>query len=277
MSHNGPFGEWRRASAAIGNAITAGATAATAFCAFPTGSQYVAIEGRNYAATAVVISYAFNPWLRVLKTTDSFATTTGVTDYSVVAQNNKPVTGAVVLSSLATTGALWVGAELPFRGVFFDVQATNSNTSTMVTAYWSATGPTMATLTSADGTFSGVATFNVDGGATWTVPTDWTVGTLRTISAAINAIPYSAESLYWVKFTVSAALDTSVTMDQVLALNRAAVGSGASLTTGRPGIEMILPTGAGRWGCVEAVTDVGTANLLVSVATLGGGSRFPPG
>ncbi|HVQ45167.1 MAG TPA: hypothetical protein VMT30_09535 [Candidatus Saccharimonadia bacterium] len=270
---NGPFGEWRRASAAVGNAITAGATAAAAFQAFPPGSQYLYMEGRNYAGTAAVISYALNPWLRVLKTTDNFATATGVTDYSAVAQNNKATNGAVVLSSLATTGALWVGAELPFRGVFADVQATNSNTSTAVTAYWSATGPTMATLTSADGTFSGVATFNVDGGITWTVPTDWTVGTLRTITGAVNAIPYSGESLYWVKLTVSAALDASTTLDQVLAMNRST--SYASLTSGRPGVEMMLPTGSGRYGCVEAVTDVGTANLLVNVATIGGGSKFP--
>lgn len=269
---NGPFGEWRRASAAVGNAITAGATAAAAFQAFPVGAQYAYLEGRNYAGTAAVISFACNPWLRILKTTDSLATATGVTDYSALAQNNKPVTGAVVLSSLATTAALWIGAEIPFRGVFADIQATNSNTATAVTAYWSATGPTMATLTSADGTFSGVATFNVDGGITWTVPTDWTVGTLRTIAGAVNGIPYSGESLYWVKLTVSAALDASTTLDQLLAMNRST--NYASLSSGRPGIEMLLPTGTGRYGCIEAITDVGTANLLVNVATLGGGSRF---
>lgn len=272
---NGPFGEWRRASAAVGNAITAGATAAAAFQAFPAGSQYVSLEGRNYS-TAVVANVMFNPYLRVLKTTDNFAGgATATTDYSAVAQNNKPVTGAVVLSSFATSHAIWVGAEIPFRGIFADVQATNSNTSTAVTAYWSATGPTMATLTSADGTFSGVATFNVDGGITWTVPSDWTVGTLRAIAGAVSSIPYSGESLYWVKLTVSAALDASTTLDQLLAMNRAAAGSGLSLTSGRPGIEMMLPTGSGRWGCLEAVTDAATGNLLVNVATLGGGSKFP--
>lgn len=270
---NGPFGEWRRASAAVGNAITTAATAAAAFQAFPTGSQYLYMEGRNYTGAAV-ISYTFNPYLRILKTTDALAGgATATTDYTVVAQNNKPVTGAVVLSSFATSHALWIGAELPFGGVFADVQANNSNTSTSVTAYWSATGPTMATLTSSDGTFSGVATFNVDGGITWTPPTDWTVGTLRTIAGAPSTIPYSGESLYWVRLTVSAAMDSSVTLDQLLAMNRSSAG--ASLTSGKPGVEMLLPTGSGRYGCIQAVTDATTANLIVNVATIGGGSKFP--
>ena len=269
---NGPFGEWRTASAAVGNAITAGVTAAAAFCAFPVGSNYVSLEVRNLS-TAVVVGWLANPYLRVLKTTDNFAAVANTTDYSAVAQNNKPVTGAVVLSSFATTHALWVGAEIPFRGVFADVNTTNSNTSTCVTAYWSATGPTMATLTSTDGTFSGVATFNQDGGITWTVPTDWTVGTLRTIASAVNAIPYSGEMLYWVKLTTSAAFDSSTTLDQLLSMNRST--NYASLTTGKPVAEMMLPTGRGRWGCIESKTDAGTANLIVNVATLGSGSIFP--
>lgn len=266
---NGPWGEIRAASASVGNAITAGVTAAAAFCAFPPGSGYAYLEGRNYAGTAAVIQYALNPWLTVIKTTDNLATAGNATDYSDAAQNNIKSTAGVVLSSFATTHALWVGAVVPFRGVFFDGNLTNSNTATTVTTYWSATGPTMATLTSVDGTFSGVASFNVDGAFTWTVPTDWTPTTLRTAGGAVVAIPGSGQPLYWVKFTVSAALDASVAFDQVLGLNRSMAY--ASLTSGRPGEWLALSTGDNRAGCIEAKTDVGTANLLVNVAVASGG------
>jgi hypothetical protein len=269
---NGPFGEVRRASAAVGNAISGAVTAATALQAFPPGADYLYLEGRGYA-TAVVIGYALNPFLTIIKTTDSLATLANATDYSESAQNNKVATGAVVLSSFATTHALWIGAALPFRGVFFDVNLSNSNTSTVVTTYWSATGPTMATLVSADTSFSGVACFNVDGAVTWTVPTDWTATTLRTAGGAIATIPGSGQPLYWVKFTVSAALDASTTLDQVLALNRST--NYASLTSGRPGVEMALPTGEGRCGCLEAITDAGTGLLIVNVGTLGARTKLP--
>jgi hypothetical protein len=267
----GPFGEIRGASATtVGNAITAGVTAPAAFVAIQPGANYLYLEGRNYA-TAVVIQYLLNPFLNIIKTTDSLAT--NATDYSDVAQNNIAATGAVVLSSFATTHALWVGAQVPFGGVFADVNLNNSNTSTMVTSYWSTTGPTMATLTSVDGTFSGVATFNVDGAITWTVPTDWTATTLRTAGGAVVGVPKSGQPLYWVKIAVNAALDASVTLDQLFAMNRST--KYATLTSGRPGLEMLLPTGEGAYGCLQARTDAGTANLIANVGTLGARSKFP--
>lgn len=268
----GPFGEIRAASTQTGAALTAAITGANAFVAFPTGSQYAYLEGRTFA-TAVVAQYALNPYLRVLKTTDNFAAAANATDYSEVAQNGMPVTGAVVLSSLATTGALWVGAALPFRGVFADVSAANGTANTAAATYYSATGPTMATLSITDGTANGGASVAQDGGITWTVPTDWIPGTLRSIVGAAVGVPYSGESLYWVKLQWNAAHDSATTLNQLLSMNRST--NYALLAPGRPGQWLALPTGSGRYGCIEAKVDGGTGFLLVNVATGGGGSKFP--
>lgn len=266
---NGPWGEIRRASAAVGNAITASVnTAAAAYCAFPPGSAYAYLEGRNYS-TAVVIGYALNPWLRIIKTTDSLATAANATDYSEAAQNNIKSTAGVVLSSFATTHALWIGAELPFRGIFCDVNATNSNAATVAAAYWSQTGPTMASLSITDNTIVTGASFMTDASMTWTVPTDWTATTLRTAGGAVVGVPRSGDVLYWIKLTVNAALDASTTLDQLLAMNRST--NYASLTSGKPGEWVALATGDGRVGCIEAATDAGTGNLIINVATANGG------
>lgn len=266
----GPFGEVRAASSQTGAALTAGVTAATAFVAIPPGAQFLYLEGRTFS-TAVVAQYALNPYLRVLKTTDSFAVAANATDYSQAAQDGAAGTD-VVLSSLATTGSLWVGAEVPFRGVFADVDAANGTANTAAATFYSATGPTMATLTISDGSASGAASLAVDGGITWTVPADWIPGTLRTIAGAASGVPYSGESLYWVRFTWSAALDSSTTLDQLLAMNRST--NYALLAPGHPGMWQALPTGSGRYGCIEARVDGGTGFLLANVAT-GAGGRFP--
>lgn len=268
---NGPFGEIRAASASTGAALTAGITAAGAFIAIPPGADYVYLEGRNFS-TATVIQWALNPFLTVLKTTDSFAAVANTTDYSEAAQNNIKATRAVVLSALATTHALWVGADLPFRGVFFDVNQGNTAAATMVAVY-SNTAGTMGSLTVADGTAVTGGTWQQDGAVTWTIPADWTAATLRTtgIGGAVVAIPGSGQPKYWVKLTAGAALSATVTLDQVLAMNRSTAY--ALLTSGPPGQWLQLGMGTLRAGCIEARTDSVTANLIVNVATRAG-ERF---
>ena len=269
---SGPWGEIRRASALVGNAITTAATAASAFVAFPKGTTYAWVEGRNYS-TAVAIGLLANPWIAVLKTTDDFTLAANATDYSDAAQDGDATTD-VVLSSLATSGALWVGSHLPFGGVFADVDGTNSaTTSTMAATYWSQTGPTMTTLTITDGSAVTSGTLQVDGAITWTVPAAWTADALRSIVATCaTAVPYSAIPLYWVKFTVSVALDSSTTLDQLLAINRST--NYLALTSGKPAMEFMIPRGLGGWGCFQAITDAVTANLVVNVACQGAGNKF---
>ena len=265
----GPFGEWRAATTAPGTAITAAVTAATALVALPPGTHYVSMEGRNYS-TAVVIRWTQNPWLTVVKTTDNFAVAGNATDYSDAAQDGAAATD-VVLSSLATTGALWVGADLPFRGVFADVDSSNSNAATCVAVYWN--GTTLASLSITDTTSSGSAVFAQDGSITWTMPSDWSMAAIRPtiVATAAATIPAIAAVKYWARLTFSGALDASTTLDQLLALNRSTTY--AALVTGRVA-EFLVPTGTGRIGCIEAITDAGTANLIVNCATMAG-SKFP--
>lgn len=271
----GPWGEIKLASnSSVGNAITAGVTSINAFVQFPVGSGYAWMEGRNYTGAAV-IRYSLNPWIAVVKTTDSLATAANATDYSEAAQDNDASTD-VVLSSLATatTNQLWIGAHIPFRGVFADVDAPNNTNTTaaLSAAYLSATGPTMASLSITDGTAITSGTLQQDGAITWTVPTDWTVGTLRSIAGAAVGVPYSGESLYWVRLGVAtAALDSSTTLNALLAMNRSTTYD--SLVTGRVR-EFVVTRGLRGHGCIEALTDATTANLLVSVATVGLGSKF---
>lgn len=261
----GPIGEMRAVSTAGGGtALTSAAT----FLQLLPGAEAVQVVARNYA-TAVAVQAALCPWLTILKTTDSFAAATNTTEYSDAAQDASTGTD-VVLSSLATSGAVWVGSHIPFRGVSIDVDAANGNAATVAATYWT-TGATMASLTVTDGTASGGATFAVDGTITWTVPTDWQAAPLATVAgiAAGVQIPQKAEALYWVRFTVNAALDSSTTQNSWIAMNRSTAYH--ELIAEAPEIALAVRRGSGGHAAVELKTDAGTANAVVNVLT---GGRF---
>lgn len=229
----------------------------------PKGTQALILEPRNFS-TAVVARVLRNPYLFVYKTADSLAT---ITDYSEAAQDNDAATD-VVLSSLDTNAngdALWIGSHLPFRGLSVDVDAANGTASVLSGTYWN--GSALADISLTDNTASGGATMAVDGTITWTVPTDWTAARLLAIGSSAASVPRSGEPLYWVKLVVSAALDSSTTLNSVHALNRST--SYFELIDGRIWEEAIR-RGPDGIGSIEALTDAGTCNLLVSVATFAG-------
>lgn len=259
---SGAVGEVRGAGAAGGVALSTAAS----FTALPLGTNYVTLLPRN-AVTAVVVRYALNPWLIIIKTTDAFASVG--TDYSEEAQDGSTST-SVTLSSLSTAANLnylYVGAHLPFRGVNIDVDGTNSNASLLTVKYWKSDS-TWADISATNGTASGGATFAVDGNVTWTVPSDWLASSLRTISAdgfSLNV------TLYWTRWEVSAALDASVTLDHMLAMNRSTTYAEFGTSLGK---EFLIKQGHGGTGCIEALTDAGTANLVIEAATLNAESKF---
>jgi hypothetical protein len=261
---NVPFNEVRAASTAGGgSALTVSTTISTPFLA---GTNYAWIEGRNYS-TAVVVKYALVPYLLVYKTADALAT---VTDYSEAAQDGSTGTDVVLssLDTLANGDALWVGSHVPFRGVVADVDAANGTASVLTGTYWNGSALTDISLT--DGTTSAGATFAVDGAITWTVPTDWVAAPLALIGSAASSVPFSGNPLYWVRLVVSAALDSSTTLNSLLARVRSTAY--AELVTGRV-VEMAVRRGVGGIVGVEATTDAGTANLIVNCAVRHG-SRF---
>lgn len=258
----GPLGEIRAVSTAGGG--TALSTTAVAL-AVPNGTRMVQYIPRNFS-TAVVLKLARNPYLLVYKTADSLAT---VTDYSENAQDGSTSTDVTLssLDTLANGDALWLGGHLPFRGVQIDVDAANGTVADIAGHYWN--GSSMSALTVTDGTASGGATLAVDGAITWTMPTDWVPVSLVAAGSAAKTIAHCLTPLYWVRLTVSAAMDSSTTLNSLLALNRSTAYAEYPLGTN---LEERFQKGLGYWGAIEALTDAGTANLIVNAI-----SQYPGG
>lgn len=273
----GPLGETRAASTASGGTVL-GTTAV--LIPLPKGTKHLFITPRNFA-TAVVAKLAFNPWLVVLKTTDNLATVP--TDYSESAQDGSTSTTILLndFSTLAAGDFLLIGSHLPFRGVAIDVEAANGGAASALTvAYWDAV--TWTSISATDGTVASSKTMAVDGNVTWTVPTGWKAESLRNIFANVGPsvsdsvlnsprmAAYSVEKMYWTRWVVSVVLDDAVTLNSMLALNRS-TAYGEFITSLVH--ERRVHRGLGGIGCIEALTDAGTANLIVTVDS-GNGGRF---
>lgn len=257
------LGERRAASTASGG--TALSTTAVAI-GIPDGTRYVQLIPWNYS-TAVVLKVAYNPYLIVLKTADSLAT---VTDYSVEAQDGSTSTDVTLssLDTLANGDALWIGSHVPFRGVAVDVDAANGTASVLAGHYWD--GNSVEALSVTDGSTSGGATFAIDGSITWTMPSDWAAAPLSTIASPGADVRARGESLYWVRLSVSVALDSSTTLNSILALSRSTAYAEYPAGVGDEGG---FSKGPGSFGCIEALVDAGTASLIVNCFAPAGG-RF---
>jgi hypothetical protein len=253
--------EARLAGASKGIALTTTA----AFTSLPKGIDRLQLLPRNFS-TAVVARFAFCPYLRVLKTTDSLAT---ATDYSDAAQD-ADAADDVDLSSLGTLAQgdfLLIGSHVPFRGLNVDIDAANGNAATILVEYWN--GSAWTDISATDGTASGGATFAVDGAVTWTVPASWTKERMRemglTPAAAVG--PLQQEPLYWVRVSVSAALDSTTRANGILGMSRSTAY--AELGTGER-FDEAVGFGPGGIAGVEALTDAGTANLVANCYSAGG-------
>lgn len=279
-----PLGEVRQASTAdTGTALTTTASFTSLF----RGTSFIRLVPRN-AAGAVVVKYALNPWLSVVKTTDSLGTVAAMTDGSEVLQDNDTSTTLSMNSfdTIANTDALYVGFPVWVRGVRVIIGNTNSNASVLTVKYWqSATPNAWASISATDGTAGGGATFNATGNVTWTVPTD---GLRRSLNEIItdqldptrSGGAVTAEStidtnarpsiftvpLFWTRWETSAAFDATVTVTGMQAMNRSTTYDALLMTTG---IEMRVNRGLNGLGCVEHLTDAGTANLIVSCGVIG--------
>lgn len=257
-THAGPLGELQAASSAGGGTAL---TTTAAFVELPDGVHHLFLIPRNFA-TAVVVKVALNPYLIILKTADALAT---VTSYSKVAQQKGAATTVVLdaLDTAANNNYLFIGSHYEFRGVNVTVTSANSNAATLAVKYWKGS---WADISPTDGTANAGATFGQTGNITWTVPSDWVKATLNAIGSpapTAGAIEHQNDSLYWVRMDVSAALSATVHLSKVLAMNRAT--SYAELPNGVT-MEQRIRKGPFGIGCIEALTDAGTANLIVNVA-----------
>ena len=257
---SGPLGEFRAASTAGGGTAL---TSTAGYIQLPRETSHILITPRNFS-TAVVVQVALNPWLVVLKTTDNMM---GLpTDYSEAAQDADAATDVEVssLGLLASGDFLLVGSHLPFRGVYIDVDGTNSlGTAALDVFYWD--GATWVDYSDTDGTFS-TRVFAQDGLVSWTISVNWRAAKLKDLYPNAPKAYYSDLDLLWTRWSVDAALtDTSVTFNSMVAANRSTAY--AELLSGQT-FEERIKHGIGGIGCVEALTDAGTANLIVNVATL---------
>jgi hypothetical protein len=256
----GRLGEFRSISTADGGTAL---TTTAGFIQIPPKANHIFITPRNFS-TAVVAKFALNPWLTILHTVDTMATEP--TDYSNILQDPAD-TSTLDLSEMATgTEFILVGSYIPFRGVYVDVTGTNSaGTATMGVSYSnSAIGWTAFSVT--DGTNS-TMTLAQDGLVYWTVPTTWVKQTFKELYPAcpVNKF-YSDVPLYWTKWTPSVALtDTSITVVNMSAANRSTAYG--ELVSGQSFEERVECGKIGGLGCIEALTNAGTANLVVNVAS----------
>ena len=253
------LGELRAASTAGGG--TALSTTAT-FIQLPVLSHHVFITPRNFS-TAVVAQVALNPYLVVLKTADVMAT--APTDYSSAAQDADAATNVVLsaLDTLANGDFILVGSHLPFRGAYLDVDGANAIGSVLSVFYWN--GTAWADASATDGTTSGGNTFAVDGLVSWTVPSAWALAKLSAIYTTTPASVLTGLNLYWTRWSVSVLLTNPTTLNSLLAANRSTAYS--EWLSGQP-LEQRIKVGVGGVGCVEALVNGGTGNLIVNVAAI---------
>ena len=259
---SGPFGEVRAASTAGGGTAL---TTTAAFIQLPLKTSHVTLIPRNFS-TAVVVKFLLNPWLTVLKVTDNGVGAIPI-DYSNAAQDASATTDVVLssLDTLANGDFLLVGSHQKFRGAYADVDAANGTASDLTV-----TAPTSSmvwtSVSATDGTANGGAAFAVDGLVSWTVPTDWPSYKLTDLYPSIPSAYYTIEPMYWTRWEVSAALDTSSTLNSLVAANRSTAYAEIS-----PGFapDGRIRHGFGGIGCVEVLTDAGTANLIVDAEANG--------
>jgi hypothetical protein len=232
---------------------------------FIESSKWVGFTTRNFA-TGVVAKVAFSPYLFVLVTSDALAVAGNTTQYSSQAQDGDTAT-SVTLSSLdtaANSDFVYVGSHLRFRGVDVDVDAPNGTTSILTVNYWD--GSAWSDTSDTDGTISGGATMAVDGQVTWAIPSDWVADSLVNIGdTTLTNIPHgSTQDIYWTRWQVSVALDSSVTLDHMIALPQS---TAYAEFVNNQSFETAITMGPGGYAGLEALMNAGTGNLVVNVAT----------
>jgi hypothetical protein len=202
--------------------------------------------------------------LTIIHTTDALVDTGNITDISEEMQDSDTIDYKLGTLDTATNGGfVYVGAQVPFRGVAVnigpDVQATGS---VLTVKYFN--GGSWVDLVDSDGTEAGGnTTLAQDGNVTWAIPTAWVKSNLLDAGdTLLSAEDWSRVALYWTRWEVDTQID-STDLVQMRALNRSP--NYEELIEGQPFQMMIDLSEVEKIACVEALTDAGTANLLVNV------------
>jgi hypothetical protein len=287
-SFPGPLNEGRTASTAGGGTAL---TTSAVIIGLPNGTKHVSALGRNPLAGANVVKIALNPYIAILRTDNSLQS---VVDSSVNGQQNPAVVGAISLNNFdvfANGGALYIGSHMLIRGIRVVMSANvNSNASVLTGNFWNGTNWT-ALAGFSDGTSAAGATFAQSGDITWTVPGDTLVrlsdsevlpsqfpvgwgyqpgGNNPVIPVSPSEkqvlIPgYNEKARHWFQFTVSAKLSASVQANTFFSMNRNTTQYSEYLFN--TVLQYSVSKKIDGIAAVEALTDVGTGNLIVNVYT----------
>ena len=267
-----PFREVRTASTAGGGTAL---TTTAGLISIPLGADWIKVAARNFAG-ANAVQFLLNPFLTILRTTDSLAgpiynITPGGNSVDISKEMQDGDTTDFPIDALPTAangGYIYVGADSPFRGVAVDLGSeVNDDASVLTVNYWN--GSAWTDTSDTDGTDVGGDTMKQDGNVTWSVPAAWTKASLSEIGDVTRSTrnPQAGASLYWTRWQFSAAMDASVDIAQIRPLNRSTTY--AELAEG-DSLEFSVDTYSGGVATVEALTDAGTANVIVTAATLRG-------
>ena len=266
-SISAPLYEVRAASTAAGG--TALSTTA-GLITIPMGADWLSLTPRNLVG-ATVARVALNPRLTIIKTANLLASEG--TDLSAEAQDGDTTAMAFGgFNTLANGDAQYVGSHVPFRGVLVDVGTVNAVPGTLTVDYWDGSSAWVDT-SATDNTDTG-APFAQDGTVVGTVPAGWTRSSLRTngavtagaavFDAFVSRAPY-INNLYWTRWTTSAAHTDPSTILQLRSLNRSTAY--LELLSGQTYEQKLVNDAI---AAVEALTDAGTANLIVNVGVAWG-------
>lgn len=202
------------------------------------------------AASTLAVKYTRGTAITAMATSDSGAKT-------IITATHAYSNGDIAfITGTRNYDGSWVVEQVVGTTTFVIAKPFVTDEATGVNVHWSDITPT-------DGTASGGKTFAQDGNVTWTVPTDWKSVKLSNIYTSAPAFTHRDTTMYWTRWDVSAALDASVTIDRMLSMNRNTANY-ASMVSGLSLEQRIRHAEPGGIGNVEALTDAGTANLVVT-------------
>ncbi|KKL67621.1 hypothetical protein LCGC14_2133170, partial [marine sediment metagenome] len=149
-----------------------------------------------------------------------------------------------------------------FRGVAVDIGIDAQGTGAALTVKGYLAGG-WTDLVATDGTNSSGDTFKQDGNVTWAIPTTWGKTSLFNAGdTLLSGEDWARENLYWTRWETDTQFD-SVDIVQMQALNRSP--NYMELIEGQSFQTMNPTDTVERIACIEALTNTGTANLLVNV------------
>lgn len=149
------------------------------------------------------------------------------TDHTAIVTERGTTNEAAINSFHITEDKYYIGADVPFRGFYLDLENKN-DAAAVLTVNYRKDDNTWADLAQDDGTDVAGDTMKQSGDNFWTMPTDWKVHTVNSVGP-----------LYYVQLVVGATLDSSVSINEIVLLSVSsseAVGGPEPIAQAEPGV-----------------------------------------